>query len=345
MKSCLISPLNLVLSCLYLIIINTGCKSDGAKSGALPYPTTGNISLFDDALLEVIDTSAKIEILGSGFVWSEGPLWLKEQNALIFSDVPVNKIYKWESITGITLYLEPSGYTGPKDKGREGANGLALNNSGSLLICQHGDRLLAAMEAPLAQPAAKFNILAGRYNDKKLNSPNDLCVAANGDIFFTDPPYGLPGQDEDPEKEINFNGVYRLTSKADLLLVDAALTRPNGIALSRDEKFLYVANSDEKHAAWYEYSLDAYHNVVSKRLFADKTSDVASMKGLPDGLKIHSSGLIFATGPGGVLVFHPDGRHLGTVMTGEATANCAFDDKEDYLYMTAHSHLMRVRLK
>jgi gluconolactonase len=345
MKKWLISPFNLVLAFLYMIILNPGCKSDGVKSGALPYPITGSIRLFDDALLEVIDTSAKIEILGSGFVWSEGPLWLKDQNALIFSDVPVNKIYKWDSNAGITVYLEPSGYTGPKDKIREGANGLALNAAGSLLICQHGDRGLVEMEAPLSQPDAKFKILADRYKDKKLNSPNDLCLAANGNIFFTDPPYGLPGQDEDPEKELNFNGVYRITSKADLLLVDASLTRPNGVALSRDEKFLYVANSDEKHAAWYEYSLDPYHNVVSKRLFADKTADVSNLKGLPDGLKIHSSGLIFATGPGGVLVFHPDGRHLGTVMTGEATANCAFDDNENYLYMTAHSHLMRVRLR
>lgn len=329
----------------FVLLMWIGCKEKVDQYPKLPYPTTGSILMLDTALLSVLDTAAGIEILASGFKWSEGPLWLENKKQLIFSDVPVNKIYAWDSISGTSVYLEPSGHTNSTGEYREGSNGLALNSSGKLLICQHGDRVLAEMDASLDHAAPKFNVLATTYNEKKLNSPNDLCIAANGDIFFTDPPYGLKGQDDDPEKELDFNGVYRLTARGDLLLVDAELSRPNGVILSVDEKKLYVANSDEKHAVWYEYALDSYHNVTGRRLFADKTDDVATLKGLPDGMKVHTTGMIFATGPGGVLIFHPDGRHLGTILTGEATANCAFDSNERYLYMTAHSHIMRVRLK
>jgi gluconolactonase len=201
------------------------------------------------------------------------------------------------------------------------------------------------MLAPLTAPKDSFNFLVRKYNNKRLNSPNDLHIATNGDIYFTDPPYGLPDQDADKSKEIAFNGVYRLSAAGKHTLLDSTLTRPNGIALSADENTLYVANSDPQKAIWIRYRLDPQKNIEERTVFADMTHLISERKGLPDGLKISRKGIIFATGPGGVLIFHPDGRHLGTILTGEATANCALDDQEKWLYMTAHGYLKRIRLK
>jgi gluconolactonase len=337
-----------ILVWLFLLIFGiSSCKEHAATDHSLfpPYASTGKVIMYDSLLLSVLDTASPVEIIGQGFNWSEGPLWLPEQKKLLFSDVPENVIYVWEEQSGIAEYLKPAGYTGPSSVKAEGSNGLALDNDGNLIICQHGDRSVAKMKADLNHPKADYFPLATNYNGKKFNSPNDLCISSGGDIFFTDPPYGLPGQDDDPAREMEFNGVYRLMSNGSVLLIDAELTRPNGVALSGDEKKLYVANSDPARAIWMEYTLDDFFNPVSKKVLLDRTGDVASKKGLPDGLKVHSSGLLFATGPGGVLIIHPDGRHLGTIDTGQATANCAFDADENYLYMTADDFLMRVRLR
>lgn len=304
------------------------------------------IEIYDSSLGDFIDTTALVEVLGEGFVWSEGPLWLEEEEKLLFTDVPENKIYAWSQKEGVQLWLTPSGYTQKYDDGgKEGANGLALDANNRLVLCQHGDRAIVRFSGATSSPTPSFEVLTDKYMDKRYNSPNDLHIDVQGNIFFTDPPYGLPKYDEDPSKEFNFNGIFCRLSDGQIILVDTTMTRPNGIALSKDNKYLYVSNSDPKQANWVRFTLDSALNVVNRELFADKTDLLATLKGLPDGLKIHPSGLIFATGPGGVLIFHPDGRHMGTVLTGKATANCAFDKDAQYLYMTAHDQLMRVKLK
>lgn len=304
------------------------------------------IEVFDKDLSIYMDTTQTLEILSEGFVWSEGPVWVSHQNKLLFTDVPQNIIYEWSEKEGLKKWLEPSGYTEIySDGGDQGANGLALDPDGNLILCQHGDRRLVKYTGSWQNPTPVFSTLVDLFEDNRLNSPNDLHIDALGNIFFTDPPYGLPKQDEDPAKEILFNGIYVLKTDGSVHLIDSTLSRPNGIALSADNKYLYVANSDKDQAIWMKFGLNKDFQVIEKSIFADKTFLLDSLKGLPDGLKIDDRGLIFATGPGGVLIFHPDGRHLGTIHTGKSTANCAFDDKFQYLYLTAHDVLMRIRLR
>jgi gluconolactonase len=331
-----------IINGLLLLFILSSCKSNKNTH----VRSIQKIEVFDHEMLSVVDTSSIIEVLADGFTWSEGPLWLNSENMLIFTDVPENRIYSWDEKNGKRLYLYPSGFTINDTRGgKEGANGLALNANNELILCQHGNRTVAKMLTPLSSPKDSFQFLTQKFNDKRYNSPNDLHIAKNGDIFFTDPPYGLPGQDQDSIKELKFNGVYKLSSDGVLTLLDSTLTSPNGIALSLDEKILYVANSDPEKAIWKKYLLDDNKKIISNSLFADKTWMVAKHKGLPDGLKISRKGYVFATGPGGVLVFSPNGSHLGTFNTGYATANCALDHDESYLYMTAYNYLMRVKLR
>ncbi len=307
------------------------------------YETTGSVERLDPAINELIPEGAEIEILASGFDWSEGPLWLESQQALIFSDVPANKIYRWSEKDDLSIYLNPSGYFGDRtDKGEPGSNGLTLDNEGNLILCQHGLRQLGKMRSSLDNPKEDYENLADSWQGKKFNSPNDVVVHKNGGIFFTDPPYGLDPWDE---KELDFQGVYRIKD-GDLSLEIEDLYRPNGVALNPDHSILYVAQSDSDRARYYAYDLNQSGEVVSGKMLLDVTELLAGgRKGLPDGLKVHSSGNIFATGPGGVLVFTPEGEILGTILTGQSTANCAFDTDENYLYMTADMHLMRIRLK
>lgn len=320
------------------------CKQKPADAKVADKP---RIIMNDAGLLSILDTSATIEVLAEGFNWSEGPLWLKGQNKLIFTDVPENTAYSWDEKNGKQVYLKPSGFTlmSGQDK-REGANGLALDPQGRLILCQHGNRKVARMERPVESPKDTFSWLAGSYQGKSLNSPNDLHILPDGEIFFTDPPYGLPGGDQDTAKALPFNGVYRLTAKGELILLDSLLSKPNGIILTPDEKTMIVANSDPDHAVWMRYTLDANRRITHREVWADKTGLVKEgKKGLPDGLKLSRKGIVFATGPGGVLVFSLDGKWLGTIDTGQATANCALDSDENFLYMTADDYLMRVKLK
>jgi gluconolactonase len=308
--------------------------------------TTGAIERLDAGLDKLILPAAPIEVIAEGFDWSEGPLWLPEQNKLIFSDIPPNKIYQWSETDGLSLYLTPSGYTGEQQRGGEvGANGLALDKQGRLVLCQHGDRRMARMEAPLPEPKPTFVTLAGAYEGKRLNSPNDAVYKSNGDLYFTDPPYGLEKNMDDPAKELPFQGVYRVTPDGTVHLLTKELSRPNGIAFSPDEKILYVANSDPERAIWMAYDVQPNGNITNGRVFFDATARVSKEKGLPDGLKVNREGYLFATGPGGVLIFDANAKHLGTIRTGEATSNCAFGPEERTLYMTADDYLMRVKLK
>lgn len=308
--------------------------------------TIGSIERYDDELNQIIAENTEIEIIAEGFDWSEGPLWISQGNFLIFSDIPPNRIYKWSQQDSLSIYLEPSGYTGNENRnGEPGSNGLLLSPEGALVLCQHGDRRVAVMNASLDDPKPVYETLAGMYEGKRLNSPNDACYHSNGDLYFTDPPYGLEGNVNDPAKEIDFQGVYRLTSEGQVDLLTDKLSRPNGIAFSPDEKKLYVANSDPEKAIWMVYDVMSDGNISEGRIFYDATPKVGQEKGLPDGLKVNKKGYVFATGPGGVWVFNPDGKHLGTIKTTQATANCAFDTDEKTLYITADMFLLRVNLK
>ncbi|WP_372949589.1 SMP-30/gluconolactonase/LRE family protein [Mariniphaga sp.] len=308
--------------------------------------TESRIIVKNPLIHQIIPENAVVEILADGFEWTEGPLWLPAENKLIFSDIPSNSIFEWSEKAGKKLYLKPSGFTGKeKREGEPGSNGLLLNASGELILCQHGDRRVAKMDASLSNPKANFISLTDNYNGKKLNSPNDAAYHKNGDLYFTDPPYGLEKNVNDPAKELDFQGVFQLEKTGEVVLLTKELSRPNGIAFSPDYSKLYVANSDPARAIWMVYDLDKSGLLKNGKLFFDATAITKNFKGLPDGLKVHPNGWVFATGPGGVLVFTPGGEHLGTIFTGEATANCAFNTDYSELFLTADDFLLRVRLK
>lgn len=317
-------------------------NEQGETSASPPF---GEIERLDPALSELIPTSASIEVLSEGYDWTEGPVWVASEKMLLFSDIPKNSIFKWKEGEGASLYLKPAGYTGSSNReGEPGSNGLLIDQRNRLVLCQHGDRRVARMTSAVNTPKPEYETIVDNYQGKKFNSPNDATFSKSGDLYFTDPPYGLEGNMSDPAKEIEFQGVYRLKAGADEaeLLIDS-ITRPNGIALSPDESTLYVACSDPEKAIWIAYDLDE-NRLSNGRIFYDATDLVGSEKGLPDGLKTHSSGAIFATGPGGVWIFSPQGAVLGKIKTGQATANCAFDFQENYLYITADMYLLRVKL-
>lgn len=302
-------------------------------------PTLGVIERIDPRFDAIVPKDARVEKLAEGYDWSEGPAWDKATGTLVFSDVPMNTVYRWKEGKGVSVFLKPSGYTGTVARGGEpGSNGLVFGPDGKLVLCQHGDRRVARLDGD------KFITLADNYQGKKLNSPNDAVFHSNGDLYFTDPPYGLLKQNGDPAKELPFNGVYRLKPSGELTLLTKEMTFPNGIALSPDEKTLYVANSDPNLAIWKAFPVKDDGTIGEGKVFADVTSSARTRKGLPDGMKVDAKGNLFATGPGGVLVFAPDGTHLGTFATGEATANCGWGDDGSTLYITADMYLGRVRL-
>jgi gluconolactonase len=316
------------------------CALFSTAQGKEEIPTLGKIERLDPAFDKLVPKDAVIELLAEKkFEWSEGPVWVADKKMLLFSDIPRNMIWKW-SDGKLEEFLKPSGYTGSaKFEGREpGCNGLALDKNGTLILCQHGDRRLAKLEKD-----GSFKTLADKFEGKRFNSPNDLTIKSNGDIYFTDPPYGLPKQMDDPAKELNFQGVYRLNTKGEITLLTKEMTRPNGIALSPDEKTLYVANSDPKLAIWKSFPVKEDGTLGEGKLFFDSTKSVGKLPGLPDGLKVDTQGNLWATGPGGVLVFSPEGKHLGTLATGVPTANCGWGDDGSTLYITADKNLVRVK--
>ncbi|AWM39717.1 Gluconolactonase precursor [Gemmata obscuriglobus] len=312
----------------------------GAEEPKLPM-TLGSIDRRDAKLDALIPKDARIEVLAGGFKWTEGPVWDKKGNALLFTDIPNNRVVKWSAKDGVSDFLKPSGYTGKAEfKGQEpGANGLAFDKDGHLILCQHGDRRIARLKD------GKFETLADKYMGKRFNSPNDLVLAKNGDIYFTDPPYGLPEQVKDPAKELDFQGVYRLSPKGEVTLLTKEMTRPNGVALAPDEKTLYVANSDPDKAVWMAFPIGADGALGKGKLLYDATADVkaAPNKGLPDGLKVDAKGNIFATAVNGVYVFSPEGTLLGRIVTNDKTANCGWGDDGTVLYLATNDKLTRVK--
>ncbi|HEY0706119.1 MAG TPA: SMP-30/gluconolactonase/LRE family protein [Polyangia bacterium] len=318
--------------------------ANAVTSHTAPYPVVGSIERLDPALDALIPPDAKIEKLADGFDWAEGPVWVKPRGFLLFSDVPRNVVYRWHPKQGVSVYLEPSGYSGTRTDLREpGSNGLALGKRGELVLCQHGDRRLAKRTS--WAPNAKLVALADRFEGKRFNSPNDVVLHPSGDLFFTDPPYGLGKQMDDPEKELPFQGVFRLDGKGQVHLVHKDLERPNGVALSPDGRVLYVANSFGKRPVIMAFELDAQRAVIGARTFFDGTTLAAdkTRKGGFDGLVVDHAGNVFTTGPGGVLILTPAGKHLGTILTGVATANCEFGGPDGRsLFVTADSYLGRV---
>lgn len=309
----------------------------------LNFPTLGKIERFDPRFEELVPKDAQIEVLCSGFEWAEGPVWVNdgtETGYVLFSDIPRNSVMKWKEGVGVSLYLKPSGYTGVADYGKEpGCNGLLLDSKGQLVSCEHGDRRVSV----LTKDGGK-RTLVDNFEGKRLNSPNDATFSRTGDLYFTDPPYGLPKGADDPNRELDFCGVYRLAKDGKLTLLTKEMTRPNGIALSPDEKTLYVAQSDPKAAIWMSFPVLGDGNIGEGHKFADVTSMVGKYPGLPDGLKVDKNGNLFATGPGGVHVFSPTGEPLGRIDTGEASANCGWGNNGAYLYICADMYLCRVKM-
>ena len=301
----------------------------------------GSIERLSSEMDEYISKDSKIEIIAKGFNWSEGPVWSKKLNALLFSDVPNNVIYKWDKKNGLSTFINEIGYSGivPNSK-KAGTNGLTIDQEGNLIICMHGDRRIVKLTD---WNSNEFLPVATSFNNKLFNSPNDLVYNSQKELFFTDPPYGLRNGDNDKLKELQFNGVFRLSNDGELKVLIKNLSRPNGIAISIDEKTLYVANSDSKNPVIMKYKITD-EGVENPEVFFD--GSVLSKKdiGLFDGLKVHPSGTVFATGPGGVLLINKEGNHIGTIRTKVRSANCAFDDKFEYLYMTSHQYLTRIRI-
>jgi gluconolactonase len=308
-----------------------------------PYKTIGQVVRLDPALDAVLDVNAPIEVLADGFKWSEGPAWLPTEGCLVFSDVPQNTIFKWKEGEGLTEFLKPSGYTGRGTYSHEpGSNGLTLSRDGRLILCEHGDRRVSMM--PLSG-GGKIT-LADRHKGKRFNSPNDVVEKSNGDIYFTDPPYGLPQQEKDPLRETPVFGVYRISKNGATTLLINDLTRPNGLAFSPDERILYVAQSDPARAYIMAYPVLASGLLGKGKIFFDATPlSKQGLRGLPDGLRVDKNGVIFSTGPGGVLVISPQGKLLGRIDTTQPTANCGWGDDGSTLYMTANNYLCRIKTK
>jgi gluconolactonase len=299
----------------------------------------GKIVVVDPSFKELIAPDAKIEKLGGGLMFTEGPVWVPQGGYLLFSDVPGNVILKWTPGKGVSDFRRPV-FPGNAPKGAfMGSNGLILDKQGLLISCEHGNRRVARTEKD-----GKITVLTDRFLGKKLNSPNDAVYRSNGDLYFTDPPYGLVKQDDDPAKELQFNGVYRLRANGQLDLMVKEMTRPNGIGFSPDEKKLYIANSDAAKKIWMVYDVALDGALSNGKVFYDVTKETA--EGLPDGLKVDKKGNVWATGPGGIWVFSGQGKLLGKVQPTEVPANCNFGEADGKaLFMTARTGLYRVRVK
>ena len=289
----------------------------------------------------LVPKEALIETLADGYHWTEGPVWDPSQKAILFSDIPANVVLRWKEGGPPDVFLKPSGYLGAKPfEGREpGSNGLTFDGQSRLVLCQHGERRVARLEKD-----GSFTSLADRYQGKRFNSPNDLVFHSNGDLYFTDPPYGLPKTFDDPAREIPWCGVFRRTPSGEVVLLTKEVKAPNGVALSPDEKRLYVTSSDPEKAVVMAYDLSADGSLTGAKVFVDMTAWKGKGPGGPDGIKVDAAGNIFSTGPGGIHVFASDGTLLGSFLTGVPTANLNWGDDGATLYITANTALCRVKL-
>ncbi len=308
--------------------------------------TVGRITRFDPALDALIDVASPIEVIASGFQWTEGPVWIRKGGYLLFSDVPANVAYRWKAGEGAKPFLKPSGLAGPIPAGvREaGSNGMIADARSNLLMADSGTRAIARVDLA----TKKKTIIVGEYEGKKFNSCNDLVIGRGGAIYFTDPPYGLSEGDESPLKQLAFNGVYRVNADGSgVALIDKSLKRPNGIGVSPGLDRLYVSQSDPDAARIYTCELAADGSANSELVpFVDFSAEVAQkLPGLPDGMKVAKSGHLFASGPGGIWVISPEGKKLGRIETGKAAANCCFGEDGKTLFVTSSEMVVKVRLK
>jgi len=311
--------------------------------------TLGTIQRLDPALDALLAPDAKVELLAEGIQWCEGPVWY--QGGLLFSDVPQNKVYRWKEGQGVSVYLNPSGYSGKEPRGGEpGSNGLTLDNEGRLVLCQHGNRQVARLE----KDGHTLTPLADRFEGKRFNSPNDLCFDSKGNLYFTDPSYGLT-----PGTKGEMDGNYVYLRRTDGTIVRTATSPikyadgktlpvkfPNGVALSPDEKSLYVCASDQQHPAILHYDVQADGTTTNGRVFFDAGPLAAKrLPGTPDGMKVDVHGNLWSSGPGGFLIIAPDGKLLGSIVTNTNSANCAWGDDGSTFYMCINHQLGRIKTK
>jgi gluconolactonase len=306
--------------------------------------TVGSIERLDSALDKLVPPDARMEVAGEGYAWCEGPVWIRDGKFLLFSDIPNNAIMRWDAKSGSKLFLKPAGYTGNDPRGGEsGSNGLATDRKGRLILCQHGDRRVARLDSSLKDPQPKFTTLADRYEGKRLNSPNDAVVDSHNAIYFTDPPYGLEKGMDDPKKELTFQGVYRIAADGKLTLLTRDMERPNGIALSPDEKILYIANSHAERPVIMAYQLRKNGKLGQSRVFFNAAEAAKSREGACDGMTVDTDGNLWATVPGGVAIFTPEGNQLGLLATGDRTANCEFGEDGSTLFIAANHRVLKIR--
>jgi len=305
---------------------------------AEPADSAGTVVRVDPAFDALVPADAVIEKLADGYGFTEGPVWVRRGDPdpyLLFSDIPNNVIRKWSPTAGASDFMDPV-FDGDPDGRSVGSNGLLIDGEGRLILCEHGNRRISRIEAD-----GSVTVLADRFEGKRLNSPNDAVYHSSGALYFTDPPYGLREGNDDPDKELDFNGIFRLSPDGTLTRL-ADQTAPNGIALSPDEATLYVANSDGANKVWYAYDVLADGTLGPGRVFYD-VNDVEA-PGAADGMTIDRDGNLFATGPGGIWVISPDGTHLGSIQPDEVPANAGWGDDGNTLYMTGRTGLYRIRL-
>ena len=300
--------------------------------------TIGGVERVDGRLNAIVSPDAAFEILAEGHEWTEGPVWVPALGGILYSDIPNNAVHLWREGEGSTLWLRPSGYTGETPRGGEsGSNGLTLDRAGRLVLAQHGDRRIARLDAPWEAPTARFETLVDRFEGRRFNSPNDVAQRSTGDVYFTDPPYGLERGMDDPVKEMAVQGVYRLTPDGEISRLVDDLSRPNGIAFSPDERTLYVSNSDGRNQpVVMAYDVEPDGGLGDGRVFYESWGD---------GMAVDQQGNVYITGPeNGVLIVDADGDLLGSLVTTQSTSNCTFGDDGSTLYVTADMYLLRIRL-
>jgi gluconolactonase len=315
------------------------CSKSSTPAASTPQTpvATGAVVRLDPAIDALVPEDARVEKVAGGFTFTEGPVW-RPGMGLWFSDILGDVVRQWSPNGKVIEILHPMGFPAEMWGGRGlvGPNAMVADKDGAILLCEHANRRIVRITSDML-----ISVLVDRYQGKRLNSPNDLVYRSDGSLYFTDPPYGMPKENTDPAKELPFNGVFRLANgKLQVIIKDLSL--PNGIAFSPDQKTLYVDNSDPAHKIWMKYDVAADGTVKNGQLMADGTADPGS--GNPDGMKLDSQGNIYSAGPGGLWVFSPAGKHLGTIKVPEIVSNCAWGDDGKTLYITARTSVYRIRL-
>ena len=325
----------------FLLLAFAAVEHTAQAQNTLNFPTIGNVERHDKRLDDLISPDAKIEVLSSGYRWSEGPVWIQDGQYLLFSDVQRNTIIKWKEREGPSIFMEPSGYTGVSEYSPGlGSNGLAIDAQGQLIICEHGDRRVSV----LTKNGGK-RTLSDNYQGRRFNSPNDIVIASNGDMYFTDPPYGLPKDYQKTESDLDYAGVFLRRTDGEVELLTKELPWPNGITLSLDEKTLYVAQSSPTDPILMQYPVNDDGGIDKGSILADFSIEAETMVGLVDGVRVDSQGNIWCSGPGGIIILSPKGDKLGHIKTGERVANLCWGNDGHTLYITSHMYLCRIKTK